>query len=56
MIALDPWEHLGRRMTPMLPVYATATVVVTVAAGTWCASHGLTGPSDAQQLPPGDGT
>ena len=34
MVALDLWDHLGRRVTPMLAVYATATVVVTVAAGT----------------------
>ena len=32
MVALDLWGHLGRRVTPMLAVYATATVVVTVAA------------------------
>ena len=34
MVAFDLWGHLGRRVTPMLAVYATATVVVTVAAGT----------------------
>ena len=34
MVAFDLWDHLGRRVTPMLAVYATATVVVTVAAGT----------------------
>ena len=44
MVALDLWGHLGRRVTPMLAVYATATVVVTVAAGTRCAWYGLTGP------------
>ena len=33
MVAFDLWDHLGRRVTPMLAVYATATVVVTVAAG-----------------------
>ena len=43
MVALDLWDHLGRRVTPMLAVYATATVVVTVAAGTRCAWYGLTG-------------
>ena len=37
MVAFDPWDHLGRRVTPMLAVYATTTVVVTVAAGTRCA-------------------
>ena len=47
MVALDLWDHLGRRVTPMLAVYATATVVVTVAAGTRCAWYGLTGPLDA---------
>ena len=34
MVAFDLWDHLGRRVMPMLAVYATATVVVTVAAGT----------------------
>ena len=47
MVALDLWDHLGRRVTPMLAVYATATVVVTVAAGTRCAWYWLTGPLDA---------
>ena len=51
MVALDLWDHLGGRVTPMLAVYATATVVVTVAA--W---YGLTGPLDAEQSPPGPGT
>ena len=50
MVALDLWGHLGRRVTPMLAVYATATVVVTVAAGTRCAWYGLTGPLDAEQI------
>ena len=27
MVAFDLWDHLGRRVTPMLAVYATATVV-----------------------------
>ena len=56
MVALDLWDHLGRRVSPMLAVYATATVVVTVAAGTQCAWYGLTGPLDAEQSPPGPGT
>ena len=56
MVALDLWDHLGRRVSPMLAVYATATVVVTVAAGTRCAWYGLTGPFDAEQSPPGPGT
>ena len=56
MVAFDPWDHLGRRVTPMLALYATGTVVVTVAAGTWCAWYGLTGPLDAEQPPPGPGT
>ena len=56
MVALDLWDHLGRRVSPMLAVYATATVVVTVAAGTRCAWYGLTGPLDAEQSPPGPGT
>ena len=56
MVAFDLWDHLGRRVTPMLAVYATATVVVTVAAGTRCAWYGLTGPLDAEQSPPGPGT
>ena len=56
MVPLDLWDHLGRRLTPMLAVYATATVVVTVAAGTRCAWYGLTGHSDAEQSPPGPGT
>ena len=37
MVAFDLWDHLGRRVAPMLAVYATATVVVTVAAGNRCA-------------------
>ena len=56
MVALDLWDHLGCRVSPMLAVYATATVVVTVAAGTRCAWYGLTGPLDAEQSPPGPGT
>ena len=56
MVAFDLWDHLGCRVTPMLAVYATATVVVTVAAGTRCAWYGLTGPLDAEQSPPGPGT
>ena len=55
MVALDLWDHLGRRVSPMLAVYATATVVVTVAAGTRCAWYELTGPLDAEQSPPGPG-
>ena len=47
MVAFNLWDHLGRRVTPMMAVYATATVVVTVAAGTRCAWCGLTGPLDA---------
>ena len=42
MVAFDLWDHLSRRVTPMLAVYATATVVVTVAAGTRCAWFALT--------------
>ena len=34
MVAFDLWDHLGRHVTPMLAVYATAPVVVTVAART----------------------
>ena len=56
MVASDLWDHLGRRLTPMLAQYATATVVVNVAAGTWCAWYGLTGLLDAEQSPPGPGT
>ena len=56
VVALDLWDHLGRRVTPMLAVYATANVVVTVAAGTQCVWYGLTGPLDAEQSPPGPGT
>ena len=56
MVALDLWDHLGRRVTLMLAVYATATMVVTVAAGTRCAWYGLTGPLDAERSPPGPGT
>ena len=40
MVALDPWDHLSRCVTPMLSVYATATVVVTAAAGTRCTWYG----------------
>ena len=56
MVALDLWDHLGCRVSPLLAVYATATVVVTVAAGTRCAWYGLTGPLDAEQSPPGPET
>ena len=56
MVPSDLWDHFGRRVTPMLAVYATATVVVTVAAGTWCAWYGLAGPLDAEQSLPGPGT
>ena len=55
-MAFDQWDHLGRRVTPMLAVYATATVVVTVAAGTRCAWYGLTGLLAAEQSPPGPET
>ena len=51
--SLDLWGHLGRRVTPMLAVFVTATVVVTVAAGTRCTRYGLTGSWDADQSPPG---
>ena len=53
MVASDLWDHLGRRVTPMSAVYATATVLVTVAASTRCAWYGLSGPSDAEQSLPG---
>ena len=56
MVAFDLWDQLGRRVTPLLAVYATTTVVVTVAAGTRCAWYGLTGPLDAEQSPLGPGT
>ena len=56
MVAFNLWDHLGRRVTPMLAVYATATVAVTVAAGTRCAWYGLTGPLDGKQSPAGRGT
>ena len=56
MVALDLWDHLGHRVAPMVAVYATATVVVTVAACTRCAWYGLTGPLNAEQSPPGPGT
>ena len=36
MVTFNLWDHLGRRVTPMLAVDATATVVVTVAANTQC--------------------
>ena len=44
------------RVRPMLAVYATATVVVTVEAGTRCAWHGLTGSLHAEKSLPGPGT
>ena len=56
VIALDLWDLLSCCLAPMLPVYATATVVVTVAAGGRCAWYGSTGPLDAEQSPPGPGT
>ena len=45
MVAFDLRDHLIRLMTPMLAVYATATVAVTVAAGTRCARYGMGGPA-----------
>ena len=56
MVAFALCDLLGRCVTPMLAVYATGTVVLTVAAGTRCAWYGLTGPLDAEQSPPGPGT
>ena len=56
MVALGPWDHLGRRVTPILAVYPTDTVVVTASGGSLCAWYGLTGPLDAEQLLPGPGT
>ena len=56
MVAFDVWDHLGRRVAPMLAVYDPATVVVTVTVGTRCAWYGLTGPADAEQSPPGPRT
>ena len=52
---VSPWGifPIGRRVPPMLAVCATTTVVVTVAAGTRCTWYGLTGPLDAEKLPPG---
>ena len=44
VVALNLWDHLGRHVTPMLAVYATGTMVVTVAAGTQCAWYELMGP------------
>ena len=54
---LRPWEAWAV-LTDLCggSVYATATVVVTVAADTQWAWYGLTGPLDAGQLPPGPGT
>ena len=49
MVALNPWDHLSCRVKPTLAVYATATVVVTIAASIRCAWYGLTGPLDAEQ-------
>ena len=56
MVSFDLWDHLGRCVTPMLAVLATATVVVTVTAGTRCAWYGLAGPLDAEPSLPGPGT
>ena len=56
MVAFDLWDHLSLRVALISAVYATATVVVTVAAGTRCTWYGLTGPLDAEQSPPGPGT
>ena len=46
-VALDPWDHRGRRVTPMLAMCATPTVVMTVAPDTQCARYGLTCSSEA---------
>ena len=56
VVAFDPCDHLGNRVMPMFAVYATTTVVVTVAAGTRGAWYGLTGPLNAEQSPPGPGS
>ena len=56
MVAFGLWDHLRLRVTPMLAVYVTTTVVVTVAAGTRCAWYGLTGPLDAEESLPGPGS
>ena len=56
MVALDLWDHLGRRVTLRLAVYATAPVAVTIAAGIRCAWYGVTGPLEAKQSVPGTGT
>ena len=56
MVAFDLWDHLGRRVAPLLAMYAAATVVVTVTASTRCAWYESTGPLDAEQSPPGPGT
>ena len=55
MGAVGPWDHLGRRVTPMLAVCATVTVVVTVAAGRRRAWYALTASLDDEQLLPGLG-
>ena len=52
MVTPDLCYHLRCHVTPMLAVYATAIVVVAVAAGTRCARYGLTGPLHTEQWPP----
>ena len=49
MVAVDPWDHLGLPVMPMLLCSATVTVVLTVAVGTQCPWYGLTGSLDAEQ-------
>ena len=55
VVAVDPRDQLCCRVTPLLAVCATANVVVTVTVGTRCAWYVLTGPLDAEQLPPAPG-
>ena len=50
MVAFDLLDHLGRRVTPLLAVIPTTTVVVTAAAGTRCAWYGLAGPFGCQTI------
>ena len=52
VVAVSLWNYLACRVTP-LAVYATAVMVLAVAAGTRCTRYGLTGPLDAKQSPPG---
>ena len=55
VVALEPCDNLGCRVTSMFAVYASAAMDVSVAASSQCAWYPLAGPLDTEQMPPGPG-